>query len=216
MSKMPPGLVGTVYPSSDTRLSPGQQIYADLMDEARIRIHAMRDAINARGSWAPRLLQEFLYLQLRTLCETIALGCLVAHGDVKNRSTLKRWGIPAVMKEMEKLNPDFYPRPVRIRFLPEVVKLDDYSAPTLSKAELVKLWERSGSFVHRGSAKDLLAAQASELVVNLDPVVEWGVKILNLLDQHVISSADKKSHIVAVLSHVESEGRSKVWIAKSP
>jgi hypothetical protein len=216
MSKMPPGLVGTVYPSSDTRLSPGQQIYADLMDEARIRIHAMRDAIDARGSWAPRLLQEFLYLQLRTLCETIALGCLVAHGDVKNRNSLKRWDIPAVMKEMEKLNPDFYPRPVRIRFLPEVVKLDDYSAPTLSKAELVKLWERSGSFVHRGSAKDLLAAQASKLVLNLDPVVEWGVKILNLLDQHVISSADKKSHIVAVLSHVESEGRSKVWIAKSP
>jgi hypothetical protein len=69
---------------------------------------------------------------------------------------------------------------------------------------------------HSGSAKDLLAAQALELVVNLDPVVEWGVKILNLLDQHVISSADKKSHIVAVLSHVESEGRSKVWIAKSP
>ena len=97
------------------------------------------------------------------------------------------------MKEMEKLNPDFYPRPVRIQFLPEMVKMDDYSAPTLSKAELVKLWKRSGSFIHRGSAKDLFTAQASKLVLNLDPVVEWGVKILNLLDQHVISSADKKS-----------------------
>jgi hypothetical protein len=207
---------GTVYPSSDARLSPGQQIYADLMDEARIRIHAMRDAINARDSWTPRLLQEFLYLQLRTLCETIALGCLVAHGDVKNRSTLKRWDIPAVVKEMENLNPDFYPRPVRIRFSPGVVKLDDYTAPALSKAELLTLWERSGSFVHRGSAKDLLAKQGSELVVNLDPVIQWGAKILNLLEQHVISSADKKSHIVALLSHVESEGRSAVWIAKSP
>src|SRR5260370_9257869 len=107
MSKMPPGLVGTVYPSSDTRRSPGQQIYADLMDEARIRIHAMRDAINARGSWAPRLLQEFLYLQLRTLCETIALGCFVAHGDVKNPSTLKSGGIPPVMKALKKPNPNF-------------------------------------------------------------------------------------------------------------
>jgi hypothetical protein len=211
-----PGLVGTVYPSSDTRLNSGQQIYADLMDEARIRIHAMRDSIDARDSWAPRLLQEFLYLQLRTLCEGVALGCLVAHGDVKNRSTLKRWKMPAVMKEIEKLNPDFYPRPVRIRFLPEALKMDDYSAQTLSKAELVKLWERSGSFVHRGSAKDLLAKQGSELVVNLDPVIQWGAKILNLLDQHVISSADKKSHLIVVLSHVQSEGRSKVWIGKSP
>jgi hypothetical protein len=160
--------------------------------------------------------KNFYNLQLRTLCETIALGCLVAHGDVKDRSTLKRWDIPAMMKEMEKLNPDFYPRPVRIQFLPEVVKLDDYGAPALSKAELVKLWERSGSFVHRGSAKDLLAKEGSELVVNLDPVVEWGAKIRNLLDQHVISSADKKSHIVAVLSHIPSGGGSAVWIAKSP
>jgi hypothetical protein len=213
---MTAGLIGTVYPNSDTGLTPGQQIYADLMDEARIRIHAVRDAINVRDSWAPRLLQEFVYLQLRTLCETIALGCLVAHGDVTNRSTLKEWKIPSVMKEMEKLNPDFYPRPVRIRFLPNVVKLDDYSAPHLAKAELIKLWERSGKFVHRGSANDLLSAHGTELIVQLDPVVEWGTRILNLLDQHVISSADKKSHILAVLSHVPSGGRSSVWIGKSP
>jgi hypothetical protein len=216
MSKMPQGLVGTVFPNSDTGLTPGQQIYADLMDEARIRIHAIRDTIDARESWAPRLLQEFVYLQLRTLCETIALGCLVAHGDITNRSTLKRWEIPAIMKEMGKLNPDFYPRPVRIQFLPTIVRLHDYSEPFLSKAELTKLWKRSGSFVHRGSAKDLLAEQGSQLVVNLDPVIEWGRKILNLLEQHIISSADKKSHVLAVLSHVPSGGRSKVWISKSP
>ena len=97
----------TTQALSPQPLSPNHQIYADLMDEARIRIHAIRDIIHARDSWTPRLLQEFVYLQLRALCETIALGCLVAHGDVKSRSTLKEWKIPAIMKEMEKLNPDF-------------------------------------------------------------------------------------------------------------
>jgi hypothetical protein len=198
-------------------LSPGHQIYADLMDEARIRIHAIRDIINMRDLWAPRLLQEFVYLQLRALCETIALGCLVAHGDIKNRSTLKKWDIPAIMKEMEKLNPDFYPRAVRIRFIQGGgVHLDDHNVPTLTKSELIKLWERSGGMVHRGSAKDLLAAQGSPIVMNLDPVINSGQKILNLLEQHIISSADKKSHLLAALSHVESGGRSSVWVAVSP
>jgi hypothetical protein len=82
----------------------------------------------------------------------------------------------------------------------------ELNVPTLSKAELIKLGERSGSFVHRGSAKDLLAAQGKPIVVNLDPVIEWGQKILNLLEQHFISSADKKSHLLVALSHVESRG----------
>jgi hypothetical protein len=75
-------------------LSPDHQIYADLMDEARLRIHAMRDAIAERDHWVPRLLQEFAYLQLRMLCEIIAVGCLVAHGDVKATGTLKLWRPP--------------------------------------------------------------------------------------------------------------------------
>jgi hypothetical protein len=201
---------------SGPSLSAGHQIYADLMDEARIRIHAIRDTINLLDSWSPRLLQEFVYLQLRTLCETIALGCLVAHGDVTNRGTLKRWDIPAIMKELEKLNPDFYPRAVRMRFHPGGVHLDDHKAPTLSRDELIKLWERSGSFVHRGSAKDLLAAQGTPINVDLTTVINWGQRILNLLEQHIISSSDKKKHLLVVLSHDESGGRSSVWVAASP
>jgi hypothetical protein len=203
-------------PLSPKPLSAGQQIYADLMDEARIRIHSIRDIINARHLWVPRLLQEFVYLQLRTLCEEIALGCLVAHGDIKNRSTLKRWDIPAIMKEMEKLNPDFYPRAVRMRFIPGGVHLDDYNAPVLTKAELIKLWERSGAMVHRGSAKDLFSAHGTPINVQLDPVIEFGQKILNLLEQHIISSANKKTHLLVALSHIESGGRASVWVAESP
>ncbi len=196
-------------------LSPEHQIYADLMDEARIRIHAIRDIINFRHFWVPRLLQEYVYLQLRILCEIIALGCLVAHGDIKNRSTLKRWDIPAIMREMEKLNPDFYPRAIRMTFIPGGVHLDDYNAPTLSKEELIKLWEKSGAKVHRGSARDLFASRGTPIHVDLDPVIESCQKILNLLEQHFISSADKKAHLLVALSHAESGGHSSVWLAGS-
>jgi hypothetical protein len=151
----------------NVRLNPEEQIYADLMDEARLRIHAMRDAINARDRWVPRLLQEFCYLQLRMLCEIIAVGCLVAYGEAKTKAALKLWRPPDIMKRLEQLNPDFYPRGVRFRKLPNGgTHLDEYNVPQLTKAELIALWERSGSFLHRGQGKTLLAAHGKILNVN--------------------------------------------------
>jgi hypothetical protein len=198
-------------------ISPEHQIYGDLMDEARLRIHAMRDAIVAKDLWVPRLLQEFAYLQLRMLCEIIAVGCLVAHGDVKDAGTLKSWKIPDVMKKLEQLNADFYPRGVRFRKLPNGgLHLDDYNVPQLTKTELVQLWERSGSFLHRGSAKNLIAAHGKALNVNLDTIIQRGQQILNLLEQHVISSADQKSHLIVALAAEETGGNVMLAVAASP
>ena len=198
-------------------LSPEQQIYADLMDEAKLRIHALRDGINARDHWVPRLLQEFLYLQLRMLCEIIAVGCLVAHGDVKDASTLKLWEAPIIIKRLEKLNPDFYPRGVRFRKLPSgELSFDDHTAPQLTKAELVTLWHLTGSYLHRGSAKNLLAAHGRILNVDLDTIILHGQRVLNLLEQHIISSADRKGHLLVALASDEAGGNAMVWVAGSP
>jgi hypothetical protein len=183
-----------------TPINSEQQIYVDLMDEARLRIHAMRDAIVAKDRWVPRLLQEFAYLQLRMLCEIIAVGCLVAHGDVKSRDILKSWRVPEIIKKLEELNADFYPRGVRFRKVPNGTHFDDYDAPQLSKAELINLWERSGSFLHRGSAKNLIAEKGKVLNVNLNPIIQDGQKILNLLERHLISSANKKAHLLVALA----------------
>ena len=176
-----------------------QQVYADLMDEARLRIHAMRDAIDQRNRWVPRLLQEFLYLQLRMLCETIAVGCLVAHADVKDQTILKSWKVPDIMRRLGQLNSNFYPRGVRFRKLPSgELKVDDYNVPQLSRIELVELWERSGNFLHRGSARHLVAERGKVLNVDLDSLIQYGQKIRHLLEQHTISSADKKSHLLVL------------------
>jgi hypothetical protein len=197
-------------------LDPKRQMYADLMDETRLRIHAIRDGINFRNSWVPRLLQEFCYLQLRMLCETIAVGCLIAHDDVKDKATLKSWKIPEIMKRLEELNANFYPRGVRFRKYPGGTHLDDYPVPQLSKMELIELWERSGAFLHRGSAKNLVGSTGKILNVDLDRVINYGQKILNLLEQHVISSADNKAHLLAALASDDAGGNAMVWIARAP
>jgi hypothetical protein len=204
-------------PPAMGELTPQQRLYADLMDEARIRIHALRDAIDARNLWVPRLLQEFAYLQLRMLCETVAIGCLIAHGDIVDRKTFKSWNAADIIQQLSKLNLDFYPHGIRIRVDGDTVHLDEYPVPQMTKQELIDLWGKSGNFLHRGSAKNLVAEQDKMLNVDLDAIIQHGQKILSLLDQHIISSTDKKRHLLVALGGGgATAGRASVWFAQSP
>jgi hypothetical protein len=56
-------------------------VYANLMEEARYRVEAMDAALSGKIPLPDMILEEFIYLQIRLLCEIVALGCLVAHGD---------------------------------------------------------------------------------------------------------------------------------------
>ena len=206
--------VQTHMNSSKSDKNQGLQLYANLMDEARVRLHAVRDAIEIRDTWAPRLLREFCWLQLRMLCEEIAIGCLIAHGDIKNKSALKSWNLPDIMKKLESLNAESFPRGVRFETNSLGVHIADYNLPQLSKKELIILWQKSGNFLHRGSAKSLFLEPEKGPVVDLDEILMWGQKIKNLLEQHIITSADQKRHILAALSADEFGGRSSVWFAE--
>jgi hypothetical protein len=195
------------------KLKAEHQIYADLMDEARIRIASLERAIDDRENWAPRMLQEFCYLQLRLLCETIALGCMVAHGDVTGANILKRYEPGVMIARLEELNPDFFPQGVRFRFEPNGLQLDDHPVPKLTKDELINLWKISGSFLHRGTAKRILNEPRSGPNVDLDTIIQWLRKIGALLDNHIISSADKKSHICAGL--LNEQGVAFIYVAET-
>jgi hypothetical protein len=200
-----------------TALTDRQQIYADLMDEARIRIHAIRDAIDQRALWTPRLLQEFVYLQLRMLCETIAVGCLVAHGDVTAVRLLKLQEASKIMNWLDKINPDCYPRGVRfIKQSDGSLYLADHNVPQLTRRELSDLWNRSGTYLHRGTAKSVLASKGQILNVNLDVVIKATQKILNLLEQHIISSFDRTCHLLVALSAEDAGGNAMVAVAQGP
>ena len=202
--------------NSPNQLSPQHQIYADLMDEARIRIHALHDALLAKDTWVPRLFEEFAFLQIRMLCESVALGCLIAHGDVKTKKSLKKWRVPDLMKEMEKFGSDFFPRGVRFRSVEGVLNFDEYNAPQITKTELIKLWEMSGNKLHRGTAERILSENGKQIIVDIGKIENWGMKIKNLLEQHIISSADNESHLLVALASEDSGGKCCIWLAENP
>ena len=197
-------------------LSDAGRLYADLMNEARWRLQALNKAIEDRDNWAPKLLNEFCYLQFRMLCEQIALACLVAHGDVTKKSVQKAWQPSVIIAELEKINADFFPKGIIIHVEGNSVQLEDRVEPQLTKSELIKLWHISGDNLHRGNAKKLFANFGKPVVVDLAPLISYTNKLVALLDQHIISSADKSRCLLVALSHHQANFECLVSVAESP
>jgi hypothetical protein len=57
-------------------------LYRSIMEEVMVRAFGINIAISAPSPLPIPLIREFCFLQLRMLCELVALGCLVAHGDI--------------------------------------------------------------------------------------------------------------------------------------
>jgi hypothetical protein len=63
-------------------------VYTSVMEEAKFRALSVNTLTGSQIGLPVSLLREFCFLQLRMLCELIALGCLVAHGDIKETRSL--------------------------------------------------------------------------------------------------------------------------------
>ena len=52
------------------------------MHEVKVRIDVINHALQGRTGLIAPFVREICWLQLRMLCELVALSCLVAHGDI--------------------------------------------------------------------------------------------------------------------------------------
>jgi hypothetical protein len=113
-----------------------QGLYANILEEIKLRISAINHCTLGRSGLAPPFVKDFCYLQIRMLCELVALGCLVAHGDVKETSTnsmRRQWSADKIMDSLERLHPDFYPKAVV-----KSTKTQDFHRIELSTSPLPK------------------------------------------------------------------------------
>src|SRR6187401_3241387 len=91
-------------------------LYAAMLEEVKLRIASIESATAGLLKLHPVIVREFCYLQLRMICELIALGCLTAHGDVpgsKSKTLRKAWHADEIIKALQDLHQDFYPHPVK-------------------------------------------------------------------------------------------------------
>lgn len=163
-------------------------LYRELMKEARTRIDVLNEVLGGRtGAVNGAAAYEFGFLQLRLLCEVIALGALVAHGDMEGASTSKlqkEYSAERIVGILEQLHPTFYPRP----FVQQKVSegrwhFADTGKDYLMKSDLIELYRQSGEVLHRGTMKRIRDGKYA-VPADLTKVAAWGQKIANLLPVH--------------------------------
>jgi hypothetical protein len=198
-------------------------LYANLMDEVKFRIDAINTALQGHTRLPTPLVREFCYLQIRMLCELIALSCLVAHGDItflKPHKLGRKTSANEIVDRLTKLRPHFFPmasiqQQIESKGRTKHFHLTEIDPPPLSKESFLKLYGKTHQHLHRGSLKNLLSVDVNSPLdseVNAPEIVKWAQKINDLLSMHVIAiSGDKR--IVCVLRASNIGGKVSVATA---
>ena len=193
--------------------------YTRLLDEAKVRLLGLTDAIDGRTLLSEQLVADFCYLELRMLCELVALGCLVTHGDIEATTTSKlqkEYAADSIVKKLEQLHANFYPRPVTVSPTSIGHHIERIESGFLTKSELVSLYHHCGDHLHRGSLLKFRSTAPKRYSVEREKLVEWQRKFVLLLSTHHIASLDNLSHYLCYLSHEQAKGNSLVVLAQAP
>ncbi len=87
-----------------------QGLYANLLEEIKLRFGSINHCTLGQSGLPAPFMKEYCYLQIRMICELIALGCLVAHGDIKDISSKNiqgAWSADKIMGTLEKFKSQF-------------------------------------------------------------------------------------------------------------
>lgn len=179
--------------------------YLKILDEIKRRASVI-DAFMAGNTHAvfEATNIETVCLQFRKILELIAFASLIA--NVKEYSLqydkfAKHWNPRLMLRDLERVNPDFYPRPIiqqpatesgiKMRWLD---RPDDY----LTKDRLVSIYEKCGALMHAenpyGSPTDYGFYKNNFLL--------WRKQIVNLLNAHTITlSGDSNLYLFQMASN---------------
>jgi hypothetical protein len=152
--------------------------YSILMQEAKQRLLFMDKALEGKTGLPKVAIREYCFLQLRMLCELIALGCLTAHGDLVTGKLKKAWKADQIINDLQGLHPEFYPHSA--------------TNNVFTKEELMKLYWKCGDMLHRGTFQTLWSRDRYA-DAGIEDIRTWKQKIEALLGDHTIFMADGRT-----------------------
>ena len=152
---------------------------------------------------------EFLCLQFRKTLELIALSSLVANKEEYSKQHAKfakHYNARLIFQDLERINPDFYPRPTK-----QVEKqmeggryfdLQPIKSGFLTKEEFLKVYEKCGGMLHAENPY----AQKRDIQKLREEFPEWINKIIKLLNHHNITLVDNKTMLIGLM-HGKEDGQ---------
>ena len=147
---------------------------------------------------------ETVCLQFRKILEKIMLMSLVANREAyaeQNEKYAKHYHAERIMRDLERINPDFYPVPIN-QVVKEngLIELEHIESGFLTKDELIQIYEKCGSMMH--------AQNPFSMIPPVDDIYEqfpeWLSKIMVLLGQHQIKLYGGKLMVVALMQRADN------------
>ncbi len=163
--------------------------YLTLMNEINMRIIAINEILSGKKTTSYIMTNiEFMCLQIRKMLELISMGSLVANKEEFESIGKKYneyWNARLILQDIERLNPDFYPKP--IVELPSAEKnvtsiLEDKKTGFLTREEFPKVYEKCGKFLHSYNP----FGSQPEAAYYEKNIPIWLDKIIGLLSCHLI------------------------------
>lgn len=185
--------------------------YNVLMAEIRVRLDSIDHTMAGGTGLAANVAYGLCYLQLRAICELMAVACLVAHQDIAGGTKLRRqWNAEKALKALQRLRPEFYPAPVDITTdaRGEIASAPRWTASAFSAADLSRLYGETGSIgkLHRAHLESYLEELTRESVLSYDNARAWRKRIEELLLIHQINLPGGRT-LVCELRDPRSDGR---------
>jgi hypothetical protein len=185
--------------------------YLKCMWEVRDRINLISSVV-ARQVTVGRedFAAELIFLQFRKVLELIAFASLTANRakySAAHARFAEHWRAKDMLKELAKINPDFYPMPLGSPVLQNGVKhCPAVTDGFLTKDDFAVLYGHAGDILHARNPFTI-----KPLTVNIGySVPQWVSRIQTLLGLHVMHLVDGKKWIV----EVPGEGQIHVFPAE--
>lgn len=172
------------------------QVYANLMGELKERVDLVHDL--ARDKNNPQLfLYELCQVQVRKICEIIAIGCLAVHDEFSEitENDISQWRASKIISKLERLNAKYFPEAIHIN-QDNSSKMIIYTLKNsyLTKDELLRIHGSSGDNLHRGSLAKLFKSEDWHPEVDFEAAVAFCNKVKETLSPyHRISVRPDKS-----------------------
>ena len=191
-----------------------KRAYCRCMEQVKRRLRLLSAITEGKASVGDLSADgEFACLQIRKILEQVAFASLAAsrsHYAKRRPNIEKEWSAKRIIQTLEKVHPDFYPRPVSsTRTGPKRVHFEPLTSGFLTKDELVFLYDKCSEAIH-----DWNPFREGPRVVQLKrPIDEWAVRIVRLLSYHYIRLLGEEDLLLVELS--DSSGVARV-ITASP
>jgi hypothetical protein len=193
------------------RSSDTGRMYASFMEEIKWRVQEIDRRIalvNEKQHEFDSIFEvEFCYLQLRFVCELIALASLVAHRSYGlSKELLEEWHADQIFYELEQINQHCFPWPVHVTRGTGGAKFHIADAPDreLTRTELKAIYGKCGDALHRGRLMHTLTGK--QKVYDPNDIIIWVRSIAGLVREHsILLPQENRAMIVSLFGGVNQE-----------